>query len=137
MILGKEHLPIWIPSEQHLADLVESRAPVIRQLYLDTDVLVLETLPNVECSVDTDDAMIGYGAHQCAYDGWGMAALDAYTTRASLVFTRGVDLEDADGLLEGTGKKMRQVQLRSLKACGERREALVRMIEAAARLAEE
>ncbi len=71
MILGKEHLPIWIPSEQQLADLVDSRAPVVRQLYLDTRVLVLETLPDVECSVDTDDARIGYGAHQYGYDGWG------------------------------------------------------------------
>ncbi len=123
-----------MPSEQQLADLVESRAPVIRQLYLDTHALVLETLPDVEYSVDTEDSMIGYGARQYGYDGWGMAALGAYTKWVSLMFMRGVDLEDPDGLLEGTGKSMRHVKLRSLKALGERREALVRMIEAAATL---
>ncbi len=130
----KEHVHIEMPSEQQLADLVERRAPVIRQLYLETHALVLETLPDVEYSVDTKDGMIGYGARQYGYDGWGLAALGPYTNWVSLMFMRGTDLDDPDGLLEGTGKRMRHVKLRSLEAFGERRDALVTMIEAAAKL---
>jgi len=114
----KKHLHIDTPSTDQLAELVESRASTVRRLYLDTHALVVGTLPDVTYSVDTEDGMIRYGGHQYGYDGWGMAALGAYTKWVSLMFMRGVDLEDPDGLLEGTGKKMRHVKLRSLKAFG-------------------
>ncbi len=130
----KKHHHIDMPSCDQLTKLVEAKASTVRQLYLDTHSLVVETLPDVQYSVDTEDGMIGYGAHQYGYDGWGMAALGAYTRWVSLMFMRGIDLEDPDGLLEGTGKRMRHVQLRSLETFDERREALVTMIGAAAKL---
>jgi hypothetical protein len=55
----------------------------------------------------------GYGARQYGYDGWGMAELSAHSKWVSVVFMRGTDLEDPDGLLEGTGKNIRHVRLRS------------------------
>ena len=133
----KKHTHMDTPSEEQLSRLVESKSPVVRQLYVDTHALVLETLPGVVYSVDTEDAMIGYGTRQYGYDGWGMAALGPYTKWVSLMFMRGTDLEDPEGLLEGTGKKMRHVKLRSLEGLGERRGALVSLIQAAAKLNEQ
>lgn len=136
----KKHAHIDTPSEEQLSRLVESKSPdyaTVRQLYLDTHALVLETLPDIVYSVDTEDAMIGYGARQYGYDGWGMAALGPYTKWVSLMFMRGADLEDPERLLEGAGKKMRHVKLRSREEFDERRAAVVSLIEAAANLNQE
>ena len=130
----KKHPHIEMPSERELALLAESRTPVIRQLYLDAHSLVLETLPDVVFSVDTKDGIILYGARQYGYDGWGMAALAPYTNWGPLMFIRGTDLDDPDGLLEGTGKRIRHASLRSPEEFRERRLALARIIEAAAQL---
>lgn len=77
---------------------------------------------------------MGYGARQYGYNGWGMAALSAHNKWISLVFMRGTDLEDNDRLLEGTGKKVRHVKLRSLEQFEEKRSALSRLIKAASKL---
>jgi hypothetical protein len=63
-----------------------------------------------------------------------MAALGPYTKWASLAFLRGAALDDPDGLLEGTGAAVRHVKIRSAAQLAERRGALQRLLEAAARL---
>jgi hypothetical protein len=78
---------------------LQSRAPMIRQLYIDTHMLILETLPHVVYSIDCKDGQMGYGARQYGYNGWGMATLLAHKKWISLVFMRGTDLEDPDRLL--------------------------------------
>jgi hypothetical protein len=95
---------------------------------------VLETLPNVTHSVDSKDGVTGYGARQYGSDGWGLAALAAHSKWISLMFMRGADLADPEGLLEGSGKKMRHVKLRSPQAFEERRNALRELIAEAAGL---
>ena len=128
------HPQIEMPSEAELSRLVESKRPTVRQVYLDTHRLVLEAVPDIRYAVDTVDAQIGYGARQFGYDGWGMAALAPYTNWVSLALLRGAELDDPDGLLEGTGRSVRHVKVRSTEQLAERREAIKRLLEAAARL---
>ena len=109
----QKHPHIEQPTIEQLTGLLENKTPAIRELYLNTHRLVLETLPDVIYSVDCKDAMLGYGARQYGYDGWGMAALAAHSKWVSLMFMHGVDLEDPGKLLEGTGKKMRHVKIHS------------------------
>lgn len=125
-----------MPSEEQLITVLQNKTLTQCRIYLDTHQLILKTLPNVAYSVDCGDGMTGYGAGQFGYDGWGMAALGAYTKWVSLMFLRGADLEDPAGVLEGTGKKMRHVKLRSPEEFSERRAALVRLVKAAAGLNE-
>jgi len=48
-----------------------------------------------------------------ALDGADVAGIGTFATYASLYFYRGRELEDASGLLEGGGKDMRFIRLRS------------------------
>ena len=85
-------------------------------------------------SVDCRDGEIGYGARQYGYDGWGMAALAPYTQWVSLAFLRGTSLDDPAGLLEGTGRRVRHVKVRSMEQLAESGGALRGLIDAASRL---
>ena len=135
MAAAKTHTHIDSPSEAQLKRLVDGKAVAVRRLYLETHQLVLKTLPDVVCSVDCDDAQIGYGARQYGYNGWGMAALSPYSQWVSLGFIRGTALDDPDGLLEGTGASVRHIKLRSPEELAERRAAILRMLKAATKLA--
>ena len=137
MSQGKKHPHIERPSIEQLTSLFENKSPVMREIYLDIHRLVLETLPGVAYSVDCKDGMLGYGARQYGYDGWGMAALAAHSKWVSLMFMLGADLEDPDGLLEGSGKKMRHVKIHTPEQFNERLSALQALIEAASKLNQE
>lgn len=119
-------------TEDQLMGLLEGKPPILRQLYLDIHRLMREVLPDVTYSTDCTDGVTGYGARQYGYDGWGMAALAAHSKWVSLMFLRGADLNDPDGLLEGTGKKMRHVKLRSPEQLEQRLHAVRALIKAAA-----
>jgi len=130
----KKHPHIERPSLEQLTGLLENKTPTMRELYLSTHQLVLETLPDVTYSVDCKDGMLGYGARQYGYDGWGMAALAAHSKWVSLMFMLGADLEDPDQLLEGTGNKMRHVKIHSPEQFAEKRSALRALIENASKI---
>lgn len=115
MDLTKRHLHIERPSERQINQILKDKTFLVREVYLNLHALILEALPGVFYSVDCKDGVIGYGVHQYGYNGWGMLALAAHTNWVTLMFMKGVDLHDSEGLLEGTGKKMRHVKLRSLK----------------------
>ena len=55
--------------------------------------------------------------------------IGAHKDYANLGFYYGANLPDPDGLLEGTGKKLRHVKVRSLESAG--RPALRRLVQAA------
>jgi hypothetical protein len=48
----------------------------------------------------------------------GVCNVTAWTRHVNLGFVRGIDLDDPAGLLQGSGKAMRHVQLRSLEDLG-------------------
>lgn len=132
--MAEKHRTIERPTEGQLLELIRERSPLIQQLYLHAHRLVLETLPEVVYSVDCVDAVIGYGARQYGYDGWGLAGVSPHTKWVNLYLMRGADLDDPQGLLEGTGKKMRHVKLRTLEEFEQRRNAIRSLIEEASRL---
>ncbi|MFA5551816.1 MAG: DUF1801 domain-containing protein [Trueperaceae bacterium] len=122
------------PTEMRLREVLASRSGTVVDLYLSVHALVLETLPGVRNSVDLVDGMTGYGAHQYSYGGWGMAALGAHTKWVSLVFMRAVELHDSTGILEGTGKSLRHVKVRTPEQFAERAEAIRSLLQQAAEL---
>jgi hypothetical protein len=131
--VAKTHPHVDRPDDGVLAGLVESRLVAVREAYLALHRLVLEAVPDVEYSVDTVDASIGYGPHQYGYGGWGMAAVTPYTQWASLTLLDGAALVDPEGLLEGT-RQMRHVKPRSAAQVADRREALLALVRQAAAL---
>ncbi len=131
MTATEKHPHIDKASDEQLARLLQEKDPVIRQLYLATHRLLLETLPDVIYSTDCKDGETGYGKRQYGYDGWGMAALSAYTRWVSLTFLHGADLEDSAGLLEGD-KRMRHIRLRLLEQFAQCKGEMRVLIEKAA-----
>jgi hypothetical protein len=80
------------------------------------------------------DAVAVPGARQYGYGGWGMAALQAHKGWVSLFLMRGADLEDAEGVLEGSGRLLRHVKLRSAEALEQRSAAIRALVVVATRL---
>lgn len=128
---AERHPHIEKPSEEQLSDVLANKSPVLRRVYLDTHRLILEAMPDVAYSTDSVDGTTGYGARQYGYDGWGVVNLAAYSEWVSLFFMRGTELEDNEGLLEGTGKRMRHVKLRWPEQLEEHKSTLRGLIESA------
>lgn len=61
--MGSSQTPPHIdsPTREQLRTLVQNRPPIVRELCPAVHEIVVETLPDVVCSVDCDDAGIGYG----------------------------------------------------------------------------
>lgn len=134
---AKTHAHVDMPSDAELARLIEAKFPAHRQLYLDAHRLVMETIPGVRYSVDCEDGAIGYAQRQFGYDGWGMAALTPYAGWVSLGFLNGAELDDAAGILEGSGALVRHVKIRSSEELAVKREDVRALLVAAAKLNEE
>ena len=118
------HRQLTDPSEADIREALAGRDPAIVDLAIEVRALVRDVLPDVHEELDTYDGMLGFGARQYRASGWGIAALGAYTRWVSLVFTRGTELPDPAHLLEGTGKSMRHVKVRSSAELEERRAAI-------------
>jgi hypothetical protein len=131
MATGKQHPHTAMPSTDELRALITRLQPHHEALYLNTHALVLDAVPDVRFEVDLVDGSIGYGARQFGYGGWGMAALQAHMGWVSLFFMQGVELDDPDGVLEGSGKLLRHVKLRSGQVLDERAAALRNLLSAA------
>jgi hypothetical protein len=134
MATGKQHPHTSMPTIDDLRKVVETLQPQHEALYLATHALLLETVPDVRYEVDLVDGTIGYGARQFGYGGWGMAALSPHRGWVSLFLMQGAELPDPDGVLEGSGAKMRHVKLRSVEALETRHSAVRALVEAARRL---
>jgi len=131
MVTGKQHPHTAMPSTDDLRELIARLHPHHEALYLATHALVLDAVPDVRSEVDLVDGSIGYGARQFGYGGWGMAALQAHKGWVSLFFMQGVELPDPDGVLEGSGKLLRHVKLRSVEALETHAAALRSLLSAA------
>lgn len=113
MTSSKKHPHILKPSQEEIWKLLKNNDPNIFQLYLNIHCLLLATIPDVVYSIDCTDGVMGYGAYQYGYSGWGMAALAPHKKWVSLIFFQGINLEDPSNLLEGAGKRMRHVKVRT------------------------
>jgi len=134
MAKAKKHPHEENPTDSRLREALSHRSETVVDLYLKVHALVLDTLPDVKNSVDLVDGMTGYGARQYSYGGWGMAALSAHSKWVSLVFMRAVELDDSTGILEGTGKNLRHVKVRTPEQFAERAAAIKALVAQAAAL---
>lgn len=134
---SEKHPHIEKASDEQLLELLAEKKPEIRDIYLAVHRLIVGTLPDIAYSTDLMDAETGYGARQYGYDGWGMAAVIAYAGWVSLAFFRGTELDDPSGLLEGGGKQIRHVKLRTMREFEEHLDDLRAFIEKAATLNQE
>lgn len=124
MAKPKKHPHLESPSLQQIEALLAARSEPVIEVYLLTHSLILDALPDVGWSTDEVDGATGYGVHQYGYGGWGMAALMAHTAWATLAFMKGAHMDDPNGLLEGAGKDVRHVKLRSPTRLDDRADAL-------------
>lgn len=116
--------------------MLAARSQQIRELYLAVHRLILEEFPpDLRHATDLVDGMTGYAAEQYGYGGWGALALAAHAKWVNLHFMRGPSLPDPNGLLEGSGKMLRHVKLRSQAELDERTPALRALLQAAQKVA--
>lgn len=93
-------------------DLLAPYTPEVREIAVRTRELVLSVYPEAIEQVDAADHLLAYGRGlKMAEQLWYIAPFKAHV---NLGFMRGTELNDPAGLLEGTGKRLRHVKLRSL-----------------------
>lgn len=119
-----------MPTEESKADfdkLISKSAPKIRALAKKTRLLVLDTFPHANEKTYFGWGNTWYGTSEKVGDAvFSITPLNAYV---SLFFIRGTELSDPDELLEGTGKKLRHVNIHD--AAGLYRPALRRLMKRA------
>jgi hypothetical protein len=75
--------------------------------------LVLDVLPDGRESLDRSDRIVGYATGPRAIkDLW--AGVAPHSRHVNLQLANGALLDDPDGVLEGTGKRVRHIKLHSL-----------------------
>jgi hypothetical protein len=94
-----------------LEDFLSTFSPEVRNLALQLRELVLDLAPDAIEQIDTSAHLLGYG-YAKTYTHL-ICVVILYGDYVNLGFPRGVDLDDPDALLEGTGKKARHVKIRS------------------------
>ncbi len=103
-------------------------SPEVRLLALKTRDLVLETIPNTIEIVDPPSKIIAYGFNR-KYSGL-VCAIAPYKSYVNLIFSRGTELPDLEGLLTGTGKRARHVRIDRIEDIS--RKAVRDLLDAAA-----
>jgi len=109
-------------------DFLAAYSSDIKKLALQVRSLILDLLPDLIEQVDTSAKIIGYG-YDRTYIGM-ICAIAPQKSYVNLMFSKGTELPDPDGLLEGTGKKARHVKIRDGEHVGN--PAVRALIEAAA-----
>ena|SRR5438105_1938965 len=84
----------------------------VRDLALRVRELVLKTVPSAQEKVYTGWQTIGY-SHSGGMKSQ-FCAISPQRDRVNVYFNRGTDLSDPEHLLEGAGKQMRHVKVRTL-----------------------
>jgi len=120
-----------MPSDDELRSVIHGLQPQHGELYLAVHRLIVGTVPDVRFEVDLVDGSTGYGARQYGYGGWGMAALQAHKGWVALHLMQGAALPDPDGVLQGGGKQLRHVKLRSMDEFAANEERLRAIVGAA------
>ena len=101
------------PPPKALLQFLEPFDHPIRELALATRSLVLgEMAPCVEPMYDAYNAVaLGYGSSERLKD--GVCHIAVYAGHVNIGFNHGAELEDKKGLLEGTGRHVRHISIKS------------------------
>jgi len=97
------------------AVLADHRPDVVAAAHAIQGVIV-EELPEVVVYFDRGDGLLAFGASSAMRD--LLFALIPHAGWLNLQLADGATLPDPDGLVEGTGKRIRHVKLRSAEAAG-------------------
>jgi hypothetical protein len=84
--------------------------PEVRALALKLQALIREVIPEAIEQLDPPAHLIGYGLDR-TYKGQ-ICGITLYTAHINLMFARGTELPDPEGLLVGSGKRARHVTIR-------------------------
>jgi hypothetical protein len=123
--------PVHLSAEEVEAWLAPASAEV-RAIAIAARALVHDALPDADETASRGDQGIGFGARQYGADGWGVAYISIQSKHANLGFFKGASLPDPDGLLEGTGKNLRHVKMRTLAEVEARRGGRTNLLKSAA-----
>jgi hypothetical protein len=85
-------------------------SPMVQALALKLRALVHEVMPDTIEQLDAPAHLIGYGLDR-TYKGL-ICGITLHTAHINLMFARGTELPDPEGLLAGTGKRARHVTIR-------------------------
>jgi hypothetical protein len=96
-------------SETTVEEFLTSYSPEVRNLALQTRELVLDVVPTALEIVDPPSKIIAYGFSRKYSD--LICAIAPYKSYVNLIFSKGTELPDPEGLLSGTGKRARHVRI--------------------------
>lgn len=102
-----------MPTKESKADfdvLVSKYSDEVRALATRTRKLVLEIMPNASEKTYWGWSNTWYGTSEKNVD--AIFAISPQKAHVNLFLLRGTEMPDPDGLLEGTGKKLRHVKIR-------------------------
>jgi hypothetical protein len=104
------------PIDTRVERLLESHAPDVRDVARALRATIRAELPDVVEEVDFGNKLIAFGRSMKMRD--LLFAVIPHTAHVNLQLADGVDLPDPGGLVEGTGKRIRHVKVRSVEAAG-------------------
>ena len=84
-------------------------SPMIQQLALKLRALIREVMPEAIEQLDPPAHLVGYGLDR-TYKGL-ICGITLHKAHINLMFARGTELPDPQGLLVGTGKRARHVKI--------------------------
>jgi len=85
-------------------------SPMVQALTLKLRALIREVMPDTIEQLDPSAHLIGYGLDR-TYKGL-ICGITLHKGHINLMFARGTELPDPEGLLVGTGKRARHVTIR-------------------------
>ena len=92
-----------------LDDFLTCYSSEIQEIVLKTRSLILALIPEAIEMVDPSSKLIGFGFGRKYAD--LICAIMPYKQYVNLIFSKGTELPDPDGLLTGTGKRARHVKI--------------------------
>jgi hypothetical protein len=104
-------------TDADLDTLLEPHTPAIREVFASVRALVRDVMPDAAEQVDLPDRVLafGFGPAGGGVRMRGLAiALIPHTAHVNVQLADGAELPDPTGIVEGTGKRIRHVKVRSV-----------------------
>jgi hypothetical protein len=95
---------------------LEATAPDVADIARALRVTVLECMPDAVETFDASDGLLAIGTGRSMPD--FLFAIIPHKAHVNLQLADGVDLPNPEGRIEGTGKRIRHVKVRSVEAAG-------------------
>jgi len=95
---------------------LDSTAPAVADIARALRATVFEAFPNAVETFDSADGLLAIGRGRSMRD--FVFAIIPHRTWVNLQLADGADLPDPDGRVEGTGKRVRHVKVRSVEDAG-------------------